>query len=127
NSTLFPYTTLFRSRGKDDHVEPEEDHRRGHRLAVLERAQEGAEGMITRRDLLGGLAATGGMGLLGLDARPATAEPPPETTRIRLSKVPSVCVAPQYVAEEFLTAEGFTDVRYVGEKGAGVGGIPLAK
>jgi len=83
--------------------------------------------MITRRDLLGGLAATGGMGLLGLDARPAAAEPPPETTRIRLSKVPSVCVAPQYVAEEFLTAEGFTDVRYVGEKGAGVGGIPLAK
>jgi ABC-type nitrate/sulfonate/bicarbonate transport system substrate-binding protein len=83
--------------------------------------------MITRRDLLGGLAATGGVGLLGLDARPAAAEPPPETTRIRLSKVPSICVAPQYVAEEFLRSEGFTDVRYVGEKGAGVGGVPLAK
>src|SRR5213593_4133662 len=83
--------------------------------------------MITRRGLLSGMAATAGMGLLGLDARPAAAEPPPETTRIRLSKVPSVCVAPQYVAEEFLTSEGFTDVRYVGEKGAGVGGIPLAK
>jgi len=83
--------------------------------------------MITRRGLLGGMAAAGGMGLLGLDARPAAAEPPPETTRIRLSKVPSVCVAPQYVAEEFLASEGFTDVRYVGEKGAGVGGIPLAK
>src|SRR5438034_9258219 len=83
--------------------------------------------MITRRGLLSGMAATAGMGLLGLDARPAAAEPPPETTRIRLSKVPSVCGAPQDVAEEFLTAEGFTDVRYVGEKGAGVGGIPLAK
>src|SRR5439155_26095343 len=93
----------------------------GAQRVVVGRAEEGAEGMITRRDLLGGLAATGGMGLLGLDARPAAAEPPPETTRIRLSKVPSVCVAPQYVAEEFLTAEGFTDVRYVGEKGAGVG------
>ena len=58
--------------------------------------------MITRRGLLGGMAAAGGMGLLSLDARPAAAEPPPETTRIRLSKVPSVCVAPQYVAEEFL-------------------------
>jgi len=83
--------------------------------------------MITRRELLHGAAAMGSTGLLGLTARPAAAEPPPETTRIRLSKVASVCVAPQYVAEEFLRAEGFTDVHYVGEKGAGIGGIPLAK
>ena len=27
---------------------------------------------------------------------------------------PAICVAPQYVAEELLRAEGFTDVRYVG-------------
>ena len=83
--------------------------------------------MTTRRAFLRGLAYGGAAGLLGLRSRAGAAEPPPETTRIRLSKVPSVCVAPQYVAEEFLTSEGFTDVRYVGEKGAGVGGIPLAK
>ena len=83
--------------------------------------------MTTRRAFLRGLAYGGAAGLLGLRSRAGAAEPPPETTRIRLSKVPSVCVAPQYVAEEFLTSEGFTDVRYVGEKGAGVGGTPLAK
>jgi len=41
------------------------------------------------------------------------AEPPPETTRIRLVSIPGVCVAPQYVAEELLRGEGFTDVQYV--------------
>jgi NitT/TauT family transport system substrate-binding protein len=34
-------------------------------------------------------------------------------TTIRLVKIPSICIAPQYVAEELLHAEGFTDVRYV--------------
>ena len=38
---------------------------------------------------------------------------PPETTTIRLSKIPGICIAPQYIAEELLRAEGFTDVRYV--------------
>jgi NitT/TauT family transport system substrate-binding protein len=36
-----------------------------------------------------------------------------ETTTVRLPKVPSICVAPQYVADELLRAEGFTDIRYV--------------
>ena len=46
--------------------------------------------------------------------RPALAdEGPPETTRVRLLKDPGICVAPIYVAEELLRAEGFTDVRYV--------------
>jgi NitT/TauT family transport system substrate-binding protein len=40
-------------------------------------------------------------------------EGPPETTTIRLVKIPSICIAPQYVAEELLHAEGFTDVRYL--------------
>ena len=40
-------------------------------------------------------------------------EAPPETTTIRLVKIPGICIAPQYVAEELLRAEGFTDVRYV--------------
>jgi NitT/TauT family transport system substrate-binding protein len=41
------------------------------------------------------------------------AEPPPETTRLRLHKTPGICVAPQFVAEELLHAEGFTDVQYI--------------
>jgi NitT/TauT family transport system substrate-binding protein len=36
-----------------------------------------------------------------------------ETTRIRLSQVTGICVAPQYVADDLLRAEGFTEVEYV--------------
>jgi NitT/TauT family transport system substrate-binding protein len=35
-----------------------------------------------------------------------------ETTALRLLHKPSICGAPQYVAEELLRAEGFTDIRY---------------
>jgi NitT/TauT family transport system substrate-binding protein len=41
------------------------------------------------------------------------AEPPPETTRIRISDSPVACLAPLYVAEALLKAEGFTEVEYV--------------
>src|SRR5215510_3331669 len=67
----------------------------------------------SRRELLGGLTLAGAAGLLGLHARRVAAEPPPETTTIRLSQVSGICVAPQYVAEELLRGEGFTDVQYV--------------
>src|SRR5215831_4150231 len=40
-------------------------------------------------------------------------DPPPETTRIRLGKSPSICIAPQYVVSDLLNAEGFTNVVYV--------------
>lgn len=69
--------------------------------------------MIGRRSLLGGLAAAGAASVLRLRPGPAAAEPPPETTRVRLSQIPGICVAPQFVAEELLRAEGFTDVQYV--------------
>jgi NitT/TauT family transport system substrate-binding protein len=36
-----------------------------------------------------------------------------ETTTVRLGKSGSVCIAPEYVAEELLRAEGFTEVRYL--------------
>ncbi len=45
----------------------------------------------------------------------AGGEAPPETTRIRLSRLRSVCVAPQYVAAELLRGEGFTEIKYTGE------------
>jgi NitT/TauT family transport system substrate-binding protein len=35
-----------------------------------------------------------------------------ETTTLRLLQKPTICGAPQYVAEELLRAEGFTDIRY---------------
>jgi NitT/TauT family transport system substrate-binding protein len=38
-------------------------------------------------------------------------EPRPETPRIRLHKYDGICIAPQYVADELLHAEGFTDIR----------------
>jgi hypothetical protein len=55
-----------------------------------------AEGW-TRRRFLGGLTLAGTAGLLGLHPRPVTAEPPPETTRITLVRIPSICQAPSYV------------------------------
>jgi NitT/TauT family transport system substrate-binding protein len=63
------------------------------------------------------LTLVGTAGLLGLKARRAAAEPPPETTRITLVQTPSMCQAPQYVAEELLRGEGFTDVDYLKKEG----------
>jgi NitT/TauT family transport system substrate-binding protein len=40
-------------------------------------------------------------------------ERPPETTTVRLAKNRTLCIAPQYVVEDLLHLEGFTDVRYV--------------
>ena len=40
-------------------------------------------------------------------------EAPPEITTIRLRHDPGICVAPWYIAEDLLRAEGFTDIRYV--------------
>jgi NitT/TauT family transport system substrate-binding protein len=67
----------------------------------------------SRRQFVGGLTLAGTVGLLGLRPEEAVAEPPPETTRLRLYKFPGICLAPQYVAEGLLRAEGFTDVQYL--------------
>jgi NitT/TauT family transport system substrate-binding protein len=69
---------------------------------------------FSRRRLLVGLTLAGMAGLLGMRPRPVTAEPPPETTRLRLVwNVGAICVAPEYMAEALLQAEGFTEVQYV--------------
>jgi NitT/TauT family transport system substrate-binding protein len=65
----------------------------------------------TRRRFIATLSSAGA-GALGA-GRSFAQDGPPETTTVRLSKNPSVCVAPQLVAEELLRAEGFTDVRFV--------------
>jgi NitT/TauT family transport system substrate-binding protein len=69
--------------------------------------------MIDRRGFLRWATAASVVAALGLRARHASAEPPPETTKIRLTQIDGVCVAPQYIAEELLKAEGFSDVQYV--------------
>jgi NitT/TauT family transport system substrate-binding protein len=66
----------------------------------------------SRRDFLASLSAAGAAGVLGAQTSLAD-EPPPETTTVRLSKIPGICIAPQYLVEELLRAEGFTDVRYI--------------
>jgi len=66
----------------------------------------------TRCDFLATLSLVGAAGFLGTTRALAT-EPPLETTTIRLTKTVGICIAPQYVAEALLRAEGFTDIRYV--------------
>ena len=68
--------------------------------------------MIGRRAFLREVSGAGGAALVGFRAGHASAQPPPETTTIRLNQIPGICVAPQYVAEDLLRAEGFSDVRY---------------
>lgn len=70
-----------------------------------------------RRALVRALAAAGAMGLSGRIGIAASAEPPPETKRIRLVQTFAVCEVPQYVAEELLRGEGFTDVQYIRKDG----------
>jgi hypothetical protein len=65
-----------------------------------------------RREFIGGLTLAGAAGFLRLGAEPAAAQAPPETKTVRFSNYPAICVAPQWVAEEMLRAEGFTDIQY---------------
>ena len=67
---------------------------------------------IDRRKFLGHTATLGVASLLGIP-RLASAEPPPEVSRIRLVHAPAICLSPQYVAEDLLRAEGFSQVEYV--------------
>jgi NitT/TauT family transport system substrate-binding protein len=68
--------------------------------------------MIGRRAFLKNAMAAGTASLF-TTPRARAAEAPLETTRVRLYKFPGICLAPQYIAEELLQAEGFTDVQYL--------------
>jgi NitT/TauT family transport system substrate-binding protein len=70
-----------------------------------------------RREFLTNLAVAGSAALLGLHSDAFAAEPPPETKRIRIPQIPSTCRSPEWVAEELLRAEGFTDVQYTPVQG----------
>jgi NitT/TauT family transport system substrate-binding protein len=68
---------------------------------------------LSRRQFLNALTLVGTAGLIGLHPGLVTAEPPPETTRLRLAQSPAICISPLYVAKELLPGEGFTDVQYI--------------
>src|ERR1700751_4783096 len=74
-----------------------------------------------RRRFLAGLCSGGAAGLIGAH-NPRAQGGPPETTTVRLAKIAGICIAPQYVADELLRAEGFTGIRYV----ATDAGVPAA-
>jgi len=66
----------------------------------------------TRRQFLTTASLAGAAVLL----RPApllAADAPLETTTVRIIKSNAICIAPQYIAEEQLRAEGFGDIRFV--------------
>ena len=67
---------------------------------------------LSRRDFLAGASSLAATSLLGSYAQIAAADAPPETTKIRLVHAPSICLAPQYIAQDLLRLEGFTDIKY---------------
>jgi NitT/TauT family transport system substrate-binding protein len=79
--------------------------------------------MQTRREFLTTLSLAGAAGLARTPQLQAM-EGAFETTTVRLTKTPGICLAPQYVAEELLRAEGFTEIRYVD---APPGFLPVGK
>lgn len=66
-----------------------------------------------RREFLFNLGLAGSGAFLGLRSSAYGAEAAPETTRLRLVRTTSICQAPQYIGEELLHGEGFSDVQYV--------------
>ena len=68
---------------------------------------------LSRREFLIALSLAGTTNFLGGGSESLAAEPPPETKRIRIPQIPSTCRSPEWVAEELLRAEGFTDVQYI--------------
>jgi NitT/TauT family transport system substrate-binding protein len=78
----------------------------------------------SRRHFLASLSAAGAAGVLGT-RRSFAEEPPLETTTIRLVRPSGICVAPIYIAEELLRAEGFAEISYVAVPG-GVASAQMA-
>jgi NitT/TauT family transport system substrate-binding protein len=78
--------------------------------------------MHSRRGFLATLSSASVAGLMGTPTKSNAQEGRLETTTVRLAKIAGICIAPQYVADELLRAEGFTDIRFV----ATDAGIPAA-
>ena len=76
--------------------------------------------------MLATLSSAAGVSLIGRPNAFAQ-QAPPETTTIRIAKIAGICVAPQYVADELLRAEGFTDIRYVATDSGTPAALSLAR
>jgi NitT/TauT family transport system substrate-binding protein len=68
--------------------------------------------IVTRRDFLASASTLGALALLGIP-RNEIADLPPEVNKIRLVKMPAICLAPQYLAQELLRLEGISEIEYV--------------
>jgi NitT/TauT family transport system substrate-binding protein len=68
----------------------------------------------TRRRFLRTAAFVGVAGMLPLLGAQA-AEPPPETTTVKLPIDPAICTMPQMITRQLLQVEGFTDIHFVNE------------
>ena len=66
----------------------------------------------SRRRVLATLSSAAAAGVMG-GRRGMAQETPPETTTVRLIQNAGICVAPQYVADELLRSEGFSEIQYV--------------
>jgi NitT/TauT family transport system substrate-binding protein len=76
--------------------------------------------MSTRREFLGRAALATTAGLVGLHRAAGAAEPPPETTRLKVvRRTDALCISPQMVAEDLLRGEGFADLQYMAVTGGG--------
>ncbi len=69
--------------------------------------------MMSRRAFLHGMTTAGMASAISAQVARSAAAQPLETKTIKLVKIPGICVAPQYIADELLRAEGFSDVQYV--------------
>jgi NitT/TauT family transport system substrate-binding protein len=67
---------------------------------------------FSRRRFLAETSALGAASLLALPWM-AAAEPPPEVSKICVVHAPAICLTPEYIAEELLRLEGFSEVEYV--------------
>jgi NitT/TauT family transport system substrate-binding protein len=74
----------------------------------------------TRRRFLTTLSSAGAASLLR-PPRALAADGALETTSVRIGKLGAICLAPQYISEDLLRAEGFTDIRFVDVPAPAVG------
>ncbi len=79
---------------------------------------------MNRRAFLRTAALGGASAIVGVRPGAGFAQPPLETSRIRLSQAIAICTAPQLVAGELLRGEGFADVQYQDISRATTGALP---
>lgn len=79
--------------------------------------------ILDRRDFLVRAAALAGASLLPF-SNFAQAEPPPEVGRIRIAKIPAICLAPEHLAEEMLKLDNPLPCA---KRGGGVGASERGK